>query len=630
MDLPQYAELFLAESRDQLGTLNRVLLEWERQPDATEPVVVIFRAVHTLKGMAASMGFHAVADLAHKAENVFDLLRRGDRAPSDELFELLFHTADVLERAVEEAVAGREAEVDTREVSRALDEAAGNLGAAAERPATTSRAGTAAPRAEPAPPATPGDGGRQVHVTVHSESPLKGARAIMVLKRLEGLGRITSVQPAPIAFERDDFDGRFAFRFESGVDDAELEGAVREAGDIDQVEIQLEETAGPQAGATAGRTRHMRVDLRRLDALMNQIGELVTARNRLTELAARRADAELDDVALKISHLAGSLQTEIVEARMTPVWQVFDRFPRLVRDVARGLGKRVSLVVDGKEIELDRAILDEIGDPLVHLLRNAVDHGIEPPDLRRKAGKLAEGKIVLSAIRERATVAIRVGDDGRGIDRAAILARAKRQGIVDAETEHLTDDLLLRILARPGFSTAVEVSAVSGRGVGIDVVATRLRAMGGTVEIRTDVGAGTTFTLRLPTTLAIVRALVAQVGGERYALPITHVAETVELDPAAITEIDGRDALWFRSRVIPLVHLRQLVGAAGSAAPRRPVIVLEVGDRRTGLVVDAMMGQQEIVVKTFDPPGGTMPIFSGATILGDGLPALILDAGGLV
>ncbi len=624
MDLPQYAELFLAESRDQLGTLNRVLLEWERQPDATEPVVVIFRAVHTLKGMAASMGFHAVADLAHRAENVFDLLRRDQRAPSEELFELLFHTADLLERAVEEAVAGRGAEVDTREVSQALDGAAVELGGGASRPTSVSRA-AAAP-----PPEPPAGGGRLVRVAVHSESPLKGARAILVLKRLETLGRVTGVQPAPIAFERDDFDGRFTCRVESGVDDAELEGAVREAGDIDQVEILLEEAAGPQAGAAAGRTRHMRVDLRRLDGLMNQIGELVTARNRLTELGTRRADAELDDVALKISHLAGSLQTEIVEARMTPVWQVFDRFPRLVRDVARELGRRVALVVEGKEIELDRAILDEIGDPLVHLLRNAVDHGIEPPDERRTAGKPAEGRIVLSAIRERATVAIRVTDDGRGIDRAAILARARRQGIVSAETEHLTDDTLLRILARPGFSTAVEVSTVSGRGVGIDVVATRLRAMGGTVEIRTEVGAGTTFTLRLPTTLAIVRALVAQVGAERYALPITHVAETVELDPAAITEIDGRDALWFRSRVIPLVHLRHLVGVSGDAAARRPVIVLEVGDRRTGLVVDAMMGQQEIVVKSFDPPGGTMPIFSGATILGDGVPALILDAGGLV
>jgi two-component system chemotaxis sensor kinase CheA len=383
------------------------------------------------------------------------------------------------------------------------------------------------------------------------------------------------------------------------------------------------------AGAV-GRTRHLRVDLRRLDGLMNRIGELVTARARLTELAAERADPDLEDVALKISHLATGLQTEIVEARMTPVWQVFDRFPRLVRDVARQLGKRVALHIEGKDIELDRAILDEIGDPLVHLVRNAIDHGIEAQSERRAAGKPVEGRIVLSALRERATVAIRVADDGRGIDRARILASGKDRGLVAPDVETLTDDLLLRVLARPGFSTAEEVSHVSGRGVGIDIVTTRLRALGGTVEIRSAPGEGTTFTLRLPTTLAIMRALVAQVADERYALPITHVAEALDLDRGSVTQMDGRDAMWFREHVVPLVHLRDLVGVR-SAGPRQcPVIIIEVGERRSGLVVDRMAGQQEIVVKPFDPPRGTVPIFSGATILADGAPALILDAGGLV
>jgi two-component system chemotaxis sensor kinase CheA len=335
-------------------------------------------------------------------------------------------------------------------------------------------------------------------------------------------------------------------------------------------------------------------------------------------------------VALKISRLATELQTEIVEARMTPVWQVFDRFPRLVRDVARQLGKRVALQVEGKDIELDRAILDEIGDPLVHLIRNAIDHGIEMPEERVAGGKSREGRIVLSALRERATVAIRVSDDGRGIDRAQVLVDAKARGLVPADLELLTDDLLLRVLARPGFSTAEQVSSVSGRGVGIDIVATRLRALGGTVEIRSRVGQGTTFTLRLPTTLAIMRALIAQVGEERYALPVTHVAEALDLDLANVTEMNGRDAMWFRDRVIPLVHLRDLVGVVATPPRQRPVIIIEVGERRSGIVVDRMAGQQEIVVKSFDAPSGTVPIFSGATILADGAPALILDAGGLL
>jgi two-component system chemotaxis sensor kinase CheA len=620
MDLPQYAELFLAETRDHLATFNRSLLQWERDPTSEESVAGIFRAVHTIKGMAASMGYAKVAELAHRTENLLDLLRRGQRAATEESVELLFRAADALEEASEAAVVGHEGEVDVTELVRAIDRVAGAMEQVVERPAA----------ARPSAPHLTGsaEAGTRVRVVLRPEAPLMGARALLILRRLEPLGSLHSVQPAPVALEREDFDGRFAFRIVTQENDATLEREIRTAGDVQQV-VLGEEDEKVDAGAV-GRTRHLRVDLRRLDGLMNRIGELVTARARLTELAAERADPDLEDVALKISHLATGLQTEIVEARMTPVWQVFDRFPRLVRDVARQLGKRVALHIEGKDIELDRAILDEIGDPLVHLVRNAIDHGIEAQSERRAAGKPVEGRIVLSALRERATVAIRVADDGRGIDRARILASGKDRGLVAPDVETLTDDLLLRVLARPGFSTAEEVSHVSGRGVGIDIVTTRLRALGGTVEIRSAPGEGTTFTLRLPTTLAIMRALVAQVADERYALPITHVAEALDLDRGSVTQMDGRDAMWFREHVVPLVHLRDLVGVR-SAGPRQcPVIIIEVGERRSGLVVDRMAGQQEIVVKPFDPPRGTVPIFSGATILADGAPALILDAGGLV
>jgi len=260
-----------------------------------------------------------------------------------------------------------------------------------------------------------------------------------------------------------------------------------------------------------------------------------------------------------------------------------------------------------------------------------VDHGIEMPAERRRRGKPAEGEIVLSAVRERASVAITIADDGRGIDRRRILEKAKRDGIADDHLESLSDDQLLRIIARPGFSTAEAVTSVSGRGVGIDVAMTKIRALGGTIEVQTEVGRGTTFVLRLPVTLAIVRALIADVGGERYALPLTYVAETVEFGAVPITTVEGREAMVLRDRVVPLVHLRRLLGAAsGSQSSRRPVVVLQMGERRTGLVVDGMVGQQEIVVKGFDAPAGTLPVFSGATIMGDGVPALILDAGGLI
>jgi two-component system chemotaxis sensor kinase CheA len=348
-------------------------------------------------------------------------------------------------------------------------------------------------------------------------------------------------------------------------------------------------------------------------------------------LAAERRDPAVDDVAIQVSRLTSELQTEIIQARMTPVWQVFDRYPRLVRDLAHQLDKQVALRVEGKEIELDRAILDELGDPLVHLLRNAVDHGIESPADRRRRGKRPEGEIVLAAVRERASVAISIADDGRGIDRERVLEKAKREGIVDPHLESLSDDQLLRVIGRPGFSTAQAVTSVSGRGVGIDVAITKIRSLGGTIEIQTEIGKGTTFVLRLPVTLAIVRALIADVGGERYVLPLTYVSETVEFGAVPITTVEGREAMVLRDHVVPLVHLRDLLGTAGGPlSARRPVVVLQMGERRTGIVVDGMLGQHEIVVKGFDAPQGTLPVFSGATIMGDGIPALILDAGGLI
>jgi len=485
-----------------------------------------------------------------------------------------------------------------------------------------------------------------VQVTLRAEAPLKGGRALLALKRAQALGAVQGVTPPQAAFESDDFDGRFSFRLDSSAAPAEIERALRGAGDVEHVSVGGEErrAAAPRtaaAGAAGGgvgapgeavpeKSRHIRVDLRRLDELMDLIGELVTARGRLNELAAERRDPAIDDVAIQISRLSGDLQAGIIQARMTPVWQVFDRFPRLVRDLARELDKQVAFRVEGKEIELDRAILDELGDPLLHLIRNAVDHGIETPAERRRRGKPPEGEIVLAAVRERASVAISVSDNGRGIDRARILERAKREGLVDPHAEALSDDQLLRVLARPGFSTADAVTSVSGRGVGIDVAVTRIRALGGSIDIRTEAGKGTSFVLRLPVTLAIVRALIAGVGKERYALPLTYVAETVEFGVQPTTIVEGREAIVLRDRVVPLVHLRRMLGVSGDAPPRCPIIVLEMGERRSGIVVDGMLGQQEIVVKGFDPPQGTLPVFSGATIMGDGIPALILDAGGLV
>ncbi len=640
MDLSQYAELFLAESREHLSACNQLLLEWERNPAGLTPVSGLFRAVHTVKGMAATMGYARVTDLAHRMENLLDVQRRGAHPATDELLQLLFRARDALERAVELSVVGRERELDVAAIVADLEQAAARMAPA--RPGERERPTPlpAPPSAEPEPEAA----GRLVQVTLRPEAPLKGGRATLVLKRAQALGAVHAVTPPVTAFEADEFDGRFSFRLDAAAAAEQIEAALKAAGDVAHVTVGGVEAPGPalEAGAAApgdagapggggGPSRHIRVDLRRLDGLMDLIGELITVRGRLNQLAAERRDPAVDDVAIQVSRLSADLQAEILQARMTPVWQVFDRFPRLVRDVARELGKQVAFRVEGKEIELDRAILDELGDPLMHLLRNAVDHGIEPPAERRRRGKPPEGEVVLTALRERASVTITVADDGRGVDRRRILERAQREGMVDTHADALTDEQLLRVLARPGFSTAEAVTSVSGRGVGIDVAMTRIRALGGTIDIRSELGKGTTFVLRLPVTLAIVRAIMASVGPERYALPLTYVAETVELGTVTTTMVEGREAIVLRDHVVPLVHLRRLFGVTGDRAPARaPIIVLELGDRRAGVVVDGMLGQQEIVVKGFDAPQGTLPVFSGATIMGDGIPALILDAGGLV
>jgi len=624
MDPAKYAEIYVEESREHLNAINKQLLDWERHPDASEPVDAIFRAVHNIKGMSATMGYASVATLAHRVESLLDVVRRRRDPATPEVLDILFRSTDVMEQAVEMVVKTGEGAVDVSQLVEELD------GLASGYEPKTKRA--AAERPSIPTVAAPVMGGKGIRITISPAAPLKGARAILILGRLEALGNVFGVQPPVPVLETDGFDGVLTVRVDTDVADAVLEKEIRSCGDVQAVEIG--DLAGPAAREeeSATRTRHVRVDLRRLDMLMNSIGELAAARGRLVELSATRTDPELEDLSVRISHLSQELQSEIIQARMAPGWQLFDRFPRLVRDVARKLGKKVRFDVEGKEIELDRAILDELGDPLMHLLRNAIDHGIESPEQRREAGKPAEGRVTLTALRERSAVVIRVGDDGRGIDLEAVRADAATRGVEIGHDEGggLRNGQVLQILARPGFSTAQSVSDVSGRGVGIDAVINRLRAFGGSIDLSSVPGQGTTFTLRLPPTLAIVPALLAEVSDELYALPLTHVEETIDLEDRAVTEMEGTETIVMRDRVVPLVRLRRLVAMEDTRAPSHPAIILQIGDRRSGLVVDRVAGQREIVVKSFDAPVGTAPIFSGATILGDGQTVLILDAARLV
>jgi two-component system chemotaxis sensor kinase CheA len=621
MDRARYTELFLNEGREHLTTCSQLLVQLEQVPTELEPVHGLFRAVHTLKGMAATMGYSQVTDLSHHMESVLDQVRRGDQQVSPELIDALLDTVDALESGIESAADGHDAELDFREVLARLlpTEPRNRIPEGASQQESSS-----APELKPAAQLT-------VQVTIDPRSPMRGARAALILERIRTLGRVSGVVPPSNDLEREAFAGEFSFQLASDATAEAVAELVRQAGDVRDVRCEPVARSTPsatvaRAGALAAPT--VRVDLRRLDNLMNQVGELVVARNRLTALIPPGGEGETPAIVAKIGRLVTEFQAEVILARMTPVAEVFERFPRAVRDLARVVGKEVSLEVEGGHIEVDRSILDQIGEPLLHLLRNAVDHGIEPPQVRSEAGKPPMGHLSLVASRERNSVVFRVTDDGRGIDRAAILEKAKHEGMVAESAEHLPDEQLLDVLGRAGFSTAERVTSVSGRGVGVDVVLTRIRSLGGSVEIRSEVGHGTTVTLRLPLTVVLLRALLARAGEERYVVPVTYVAETVYVDGRSLTELNGREAMVLRDEVIPTVRLSALVGLNGKAraAARQPCVVLEVGARRVALVVDALLGQEEIVVEPFDPPSGTPAVFSGATILSDGVPSLIIDA----
>jgi two-component system, chemotaxis family, sensor kinase CheA len=672
VDPSRYADLFRTESREQLSAVNRALLALEQGDDSREPVDLIFRGVHTIKGMSATMGYSAVAEFSHELESLLEKVRDGVQGITPELMDALFAAADALEDGVEHS---REGSSLTEGMKRALERLHDVAGGRSTGEFRVMRASGMMQIPVEAVDALEGDG-TLVHVVQEPTTMLAGVRAFMVVQRVRALGELLGAVPSVDQLQAATTPQAFTLRVLTSAGATELEAAVRSAGDVATVRIEerrapavdvavvasggadaafaaveepaddaapphplrrasdklgVADTLGPAERGVAPRARHVRIELARLDALLNLVGELVIVRGRLQALVRDEGSDALQEAMGDATRLIADLQSEVMTSRLVPVGQVFDRFPRLVRDVARQLGKDVLFGIEGKEIEIDRSVLDEIGEPVVHLLRNAVDHGLETPEVREAAGKPRAGRLTLAAHRDRSAVVVTVRDDGRGIDRAGVLGRALTLGLVPPGTALLDDDTLLRCIAHPGFSMSTQVTEVSGRGVGVDAVISRVRALGGSVELQTERGAGTSVTLRLPVTLAIVRALLAKVGTERYALPLTHVRETLERGPALVRRVQGREMLVLRDEVLPLLRLREVVHLGPDDAARvEEIVVIERGDRRAGLVVDELTGQEDIVVKAFDGARGGLALFSGATILADGAPALIVDVGSLL
>ncbi|MES2525017.1 MAG: chemotaxis protein CheA, partial [Gemmatimonadota bacterium] len=647
-DTSRYADLFRIEAREHLAELDAALLALEQaERDAADSggasdsarnaerdthVATLFRAVHTVKGMAAAMGYRAVEGISHALESLLDRARAGSVTLDGDAIALLFDATDALSAAVGDSAQGIDdpERADVRAIVQRLASVTSRASGADDLYASVDTVDRTDNRTDnrtanrPVAPLrtayleTPAYGSVIISANAHTEArtvqvrlapdcPLKGVRTLLVLARLRALGDVGTVRPPQERWSDDDFDGTFTLLFRGDATPEAIEAAARAAGDVARVDVRAGDVRNERAAERTGERgageglRHVRIDLRRLDTLVDLMGELVITRDRLLREAERAvergADRSLARAAHDTARLVTALQDEVLQARMVPVGQVFDRFPRLVRDLARDLGKDVQFVTEGREIELDRSLLDSIGDPILHLLRNALDHGLETPETRRATGKGSTGRLLLRAARDRASVVLQVEDDGRGIDRRAVLQRAREKGLLAQDESEVgatvDDDRLLQVLAYSGLSTARAVTSVSGRGVGVDVVATRVRALGGVLSLETIEGTGTVFTMRLPATLAITKALLVEVGDGTYAIPAAHVVEALELDPAARSERGGREYLELRGEQVPVLRLRHRFGYAAGGGEGY-VAIVEVSGRRCALVVDAMIAQQDV------------------------------------
>ncbi len=648
-----YREVFLAESADYLQQIVDGLLALEAAPHDYAPVETIFRGAHSLKGMSAAMGYDRAADLTHRMESLMDRVRKGELVVSSGLVNLMLTAVDLTKDLIEDEASGQN-RVDPSEVLAALSEAlesgpiAGSSGEEDAPHVAEAMAGPAATVASSASGAVAAGGSQwRVKVTLDEACALRAVRAYMVIKRLSYMGRIVQTTPSVQDIE----DEKFDLTFEAVVETPSSADQVREAAahvaevaDVVVEPVRGSGATGPHAGsasaAPAGghgqglprlsEAQTVRVSIGHLDTLVDLVGELVILRSRLEGVSGRLGDAELRETVDELQRISTDLQWEVMQTRMVPVGNIFNRFPRMVRDLAADLGKKVDFRMEGLDIELDRTVLDEIGDPLVHLLRNCIDHGIEPVAERQAAGKPPFGRITLSASRERDHVAIVVSDDGRGIDIEKVWGKALERGLVSPEDRCDYDESdILQMTCLPGFTTMDTANKVSGRGVGMDAVKGKIEHLGGSLIIRSQVGVGTEFVLRLPLTLAIVQALLVRACGQLFAIPLASVDEVFSSEDVTVDTVDGSPVVILRDgAIVPLQRMDALLFDADPRAlpePRSSVVLVDTGVEQRALHVDGLAGRQEIVVKPLTRLFREQKGFSGATILGDGRVLLIFD-----
>lgn len=692
MDVSQYLEIFLDESNEHLQTLSDQLIILEKEPDNSDTINEIFRAAHSLKGMAGTMGYKRMQNLTHDMENVFSEVRNGNMEVNSNLVDVLFQCLDALETYVDNIRETQDEGTDDNEpIIKALNafiasEGKGNAAPAAKKEEAPAATASAAPADDKDMPLADFEKNAvnealkknlhvyKIKVSVDENCILKAARAFLVFKNLEGHGDIIKSEPSvqDIEDEKFDFDFSIIVVTEEKYDNiialiknvSEIKDAVgqeitqpfpeeqtEEAKEEKKETSAVSQTAKPAAakpaakkptstGKTSGSVSHtVRVDIEKLDVLMNLVSELIIAKNGLVSASHVEGDeaAALNQSFTEqieyLERVTTNLHESVMKVRMMPIESVFSRFPRMIRDLNKKLGKKMELYMSGEDTELDRTVIDEIGDPIMHLLRNSADHGLESAEIRKERGKSEVGSIFLDAFQEGNNVVIEVRDDGNGIDTEKVKAKAVEKGTITQEqADVMTDKEAIDLLFRPSFSTAEKVTDVSGRGVGLDVVKSKIEALGGDVEVKTKYGEGSTFSIRLPLTLAIIQALMVKLGDEKYAISLGSI-ETIEDIPVSdIKYVHAKEVIHLRGNVIPLIRLRDLLDVPGEPEESEniTVVVVRKGDKQAGLVVDSLIGQMEIVIKSLGKYIRINKMISGATILGDGSVALIIDANTLV
>lgn len=667
MDMSQYLDIFIDESKEHLQTINERLLELEQTPGDMALVNEIFRSAHTLKGMSATMGFEDLANLTHQLENVLDGIRNQRLIVTPELLDVVFQAVDHLEAMIISIASGGDGKRDVGETVEQLKRI--EQGEMPNKPT----AGEQLPLEHTygefeyhvlQQAKDQGFSIYEIRVRLRKDCMLKAARVYMVFEQLNEAGEIVKSTPPADMLEEEKFDQEFLVTVVSKTPADELRMRLMSISEIDEVEIAavtvdepsaksgeqddpeppvstaIGQVAAAQAKAEAAEKlaakqtgKTIRVNIERLDMLMNLFEELVVDRGRLEQISRDLNHPELTETVERMSRISSDLQTIILNMRMVPVETVFNRFPRMVRQLARELGKKVRLDVIGAETELDRTVIDEIGDPLVHLIRNALDHGIEAPDIRVACGKPEEGTVKLRAYHSGNHVFIEIEDDGAGISREKVLQKAIDRGIVSAEeAAHLTDQQVYGLIFSPGFSTADRISDISGRGVGLDVVKSTIQSLGGTVTVDSQPGKGSLFSIQLPLTLSIISVLLVQIAAETYAIPLSSIMETALVKKEDIFSAHNQPVIDFRGKVVPLVRLKDVfsVPNASDEGDAVAAVIVRKGEKLAALAVDSFIGQQEVVLKSLGNYLSSVFAISGATILGDGRVALIIDCNALV